>query len=64
VALLWWRELRLGRMMENEISRNKAVFPILWRLVDLSFLCGARQSLVMFFVKNPRWKMDAVCKSG
>jgi hypothetical protein len=50
--------------MENDISHNKAVFPILWRLVDLAFLRGARRSPVMFFVKLPRWEMDTVCKSG
>jgi hypothetical protein len=41
-TLLQWRELRIGRTMENDISCNKAVFPILWRLVDLALLLCAR----------------------
>jgi hypothetical protein len=42
VALLWWREMRLGRTMENDISSNKAVFSVLWRMVDLALLRCAR----------------------
>jgi hypothetical protein len=62
--LLWWQELCLGRMMELGISRNKAVFPIFWRLVELVLLRGARRSPVTLNVRFPRWKLGAVCRSS
>jgi hypothetical protein len=62
--LLWWQELCLGRMMELGISRNKAVFPIFWRLVELVLLRGARRSPVTLNVGFPRWKLGAACRSS
>jgi hypothetical protein len=64
LALLWWRELGLGRKIEINISCNKAVFPVFWRLVDLVLLYGTRQSPVMLNVRLLRWKFGAICKSG
>ena len=63
-AQLWWRMLWLLKDLELGISFNKAVLPILWRLVDLAFIRGARQSLAMLRVGFSRWKFGAFCISG
>jgi hypothetical protein len=52
--MLWWQELRLGRKMELDISGNKFVFPIFWRLVALVLLRGTRWSSVMLSVRLSR----------
>jgi hypothetical protein len=63
-ALLWWRELWLGRKLEIGISRNKAVFPVFWRLGVLVLLRGTGRSSMVLCVKLSRWRLGVFYRVG